>query len=113
MRLTDIKLDVKSEAAFGLLGTAARAAIPYLQKALADNAVIDLKPFAATALKIIDAAITDFQKPADGVEVEACRHGAPPHRHRVRFDDLAGDRRSRRHRPRAGAQNRAAVVGKM
>jgi hypothetical protein len=71
MRLTDISLDVKSEAAFGLIGTAARAAIPYLQKALADNAVVDLKPFAATALKNIDGALTDFKKPADGVEVEA------------------------------------------
>ena len=54
MRLTDITLDVQSEAAFGLLGTAARAAIPYLQKALADNAVVDLKPFAASALKSIE-----------------------------------------------------------
>jgi hypothetical protein len=71
MRLTDITLDVRSEAAFGLLGTAARAAIPYLQKALADNAVVDLKPFAASALKSIDASIADFQKPVDGVEVEA------------------------------------------
>src|SRR5207248_5631982 len=71
MRLTDITLDVRSEAAFGLLGTAARAAIPYLQKALADNAVIDLKPFAARALKNIDTAIADFKAPVDGVEVEA------------------------------------------
>jgi hypothetical protein len=71
MRLTDITLDVKSEAAFGLLGTAARAAIPYLQKAVADNATVDLKPFAATALKSIDGALADFKKPADGVEVEA------------------------------------------
>jgi hypothetical protein len=71
MRLTDIALDVKSEAAFGLIGTAARAAVPYLQKALADNAVVDLKPFAATALKNIDGALADFKRPADGVEVEA------------------------------------------
>jgi hypothetical protein len=75
MRLTDITLDVQSEAAFGLLGTAARAAIPYLQKALADNAVVDLKPFAASALKSIDAAINEFQKPVDGVEVEAAVTG--------------------------------------
>jgi hypothetical protein len=71
MRLTDISLDVKSEAAFGLLGAAARAAIPYLQKSLADNAVVDLKPFAENAKKSIEAAITDFQVPVDGVEVEA------------------------------------------
>ena len=86
MRLTDITLDVQSEAAFGLLGTAARAAIPYLQKALADNAVVDLKPFAASALKSIDASIDEFQKPVDGVEVEASVTGPAPHRHRVRFE---------------------------
>jgi hypothetical protein len=62
---------VQSEAAFGLLGTAARAAVPYLQKALADNAVVDLKPFAANALKSIDKALDDFKAPVDGVEVEA------------------------------------------
>jgi hypothetical protein len=71
MRLTDLSLDVQSQTAFGLLGTAARAAIPRLQKALADHAVIDLKPFAASARKSFEAAITDFQKPVDGVEVEA------------------------------------------
>ena len=71
MRLTDITLDVQSEAAFGLLGTAARAAIPYVQKALADNAVVDLKPFAASAQKSIETALNDFRQPVDGVEVEA------------------------------------------
>jgi hypothetical protein len=71
LRLTDIALDVESEAAFGLLGAGRRAAIPYLQTALAENAVIDLKPFAANALKSIDAALGDFTKPAPGVEVEA------------------------------------------
>ena len=71
MRLTDISLDVQSNAAFGVLGAAARAAIPYLQKALADNAVVDLKPFAANAKKSIEAAIADFQTPIDGVEIEA------------------------------------------
>jgi hypothetical protein len=33
--------------------------------------VVDLKPFAASALKSIDASINEFQKPVDGVEVEA------------------------------------------
>ena len=75
MRLTDITLDVQSEAAFGLLGTAARAAIPYLQKAMADNAVVDLKPFAATALKSIDASLAEFKKPVEGDEVEAAVTG--------------------------------------
>ena len=64
LRLTDLTLAVESEAAFGLLGAAARAGMPYLQKALADNAVIDLKPFAADALKKITVALADFQKTA-------------------------------------------------
>jgi len=71
LRLTDIELAVESEAAFGLLGAAARAAVPHLQKVLADNATIDLKPFAANAEKKIAAAISDFQKNEDGVRVAA------------------------------------------
>ena len=51
LRFTDMTLDVDSAAAFGLAGAAARAAIPYLQKSMADKAVIDLKPFAASARK--------------------------------------------------------------
>jgi hypothetical protein len=71
LRLTDIELAVESEAAFGLLGTAARAAMPYLQKALADKAVVDLKPFASNAQKRIAAVISDFQKNEDGIRVAA------------------------------------------
>jgi hypothetical protein len=71
LRLTDIQLAVESEAAFGLLGAAARAVVPHLQRALADKATIDLKPFAANAQKKIAAAIADFQKNEDGVRVEA------------------------------------------
>ena len=71
LRLSEIELDVESEAAYGLLGTAARAAIPYLKDALAENARIDLKPFAATALKNIQTAIADFRSPQPGVQVEA------------------------------------------
>ena len=67
LRLTDIALDVESEAAFGLLGAAARAAVPYLEKALAENAVVDLKPFAANARKSIEAAIADFRTGGRGV----------------------------------------------
>ena len=44
-----ISLAVESQAAFGLLGAAARAAVPYLQQGLAEKAVVDLKPFAADA----------------------------------------------------------------
>jgi Domain of unknown function (DUF4403) len=71
LRLTDIALDVQSEAAFGLLGAAARAAVPYLEQAVAENAVVDLVPLAANARKSIDAAISDFRKSADGVRVDA------------------------------------------
>jgi hypothetical protein len=71
LRLTDVSLDVNSEAAFGLLGTAARAALPYLQQALADNAVIDLTPFLADTRKKIGAALADFRQARDGVEVNA------------------------------------------
>lgn len=71
MRLTDITLDVESEAAFGLLGTAAKAAIPYVQSALEENAVVDLKPFAASAKSSIETAIKEFQSQTDGVQAEA------------------------------------------
>jgi Domain of unknown function (DUF4403) len=71
LRLTDIELAVESEAAFGLLGAAARAAMPHLQQALADKATIDLKPFASNAQKKIAAVIADFQKNEDGVRVAA------------------------------------------
>ena len=71
LRLTDVALDVESQAAFGLLGAAARAAVPYLERAVAENAVVDLVPLAANARKSIDAAISDFRKSADGVRVDA------------------------------------------
>jgi hypothetical protein len=70
LRLTDISLDMDSEAAFGLLSAAARAAIPYLKDALADNAVVDLKPFAANARKSMEAAIADFRTVAAGVRAD-------------------------------------------
>ena len=71
LRLTNIELAVESEAAFGLLGAAARAVMPHLQKALADKATIDLKPFATNAQQKIAAAIADFQKNEGGVRVAA------------------------------------------
>ena len=71
LRLTDIELAVESEAAFGLLGAAARAAMPHLQRALADKATVDLKPFASNAQKKIAAVIADFQKNEDGIRVAA------------------------------------------
>jgi Domain of unknown function (DUF4403) len=71
LRLTDTELAVESEAAFGLLGAAARAAMPHLQKALAEKATVDLKPFASNAQKKIAAVIADFQKNEDGIRVAA------------------------------------------
>jgi hypothetical protein len=70
LRLTDISLDVDSEAAFGFLSAAARAAIPYLKDALAENAVIDLKPFADNARTSLDAAMGDFRTAAPGVRAD-------------------------------------------
>lgn len=70
LRLTDLALDVQSEDAFGLLGTAARAAMPYLENALAENAVVDLKPFAANARANIAGALADVQQQTDSMQVE-------------------------------------------
>jgi len=71
LRLTDVTLDVDSDAAFGLIGTAARAAAPYLAPMLASRAVVDLKPFAADARQKIEAVLTDFQKTQTGLRVDA------------------------------------------
>jgi len=71
LRLTNVELAVESEAAFGLLGAAARAVVPHLQKALAEKATIDLKPFASNAQQKIADVIAGFQKNEDGVRVAA------------------------------------------
>jgi hypothetical protein len=89
VRLEDIALDVDSETAFGLLGAAARAAIPYLKEALAQNAVIDLKPFAANARRSIEAAVGDFRGGGDGVAVDA-------HLTDLRLIDIAFDAKTLR-----------------
>ncbi|MEA2989479.1 MAG: hypothetical protein QOG83_2190 [Alphaproteobacteria bacterium] len=71
LRLADVALDVESDTAFGLLGAAARAARPYLATMVAENALVDLKPFAANARKGVETAIADFRTSADGVRVDA------------------------------------------
>jgi len=71
LRLTDMQLAVESDAAFGLLGAAARTVIPHLQRALTEKATVDLKPFAVNSQKKIADAIADFQKNDNGVRVEA------------------------------------------
>jgi hypothetical protein len=45
--------------------------MPHLQRALAEKATIDLKPFAINARQKIAAAISEFQKNEDGVRVAA------------------------------------------
>jgi integrase len=62
---------VESEAAFGLLGGAARAAVPVLQKALADKAVIDLKPAASNAQRRIGTLIAEYQRNEDGIRISS------------------------------------------
>jgi hypothetical protein len=69
LRLANFQLAVESEAAFGLLGAAARAVLPRLQGAIAEKAIVDLKPFASNARERIAAAIADFQKGEEGVQV--------------------------------------------
>jgi Domain of unknown function (DUF4403) len=69
--LKDLALDVESELAFGMLGAAARAALPYLEAALQEKAVIDLVPLAEDARKSIAASVADFQKNTDGIRVDA------------------------------------------
>jgi hypothetical protein len=71
LRFTEIEVDVDSETAYGLLGAAARAALPYLKDALAEHARIDLKPFAANARRSIEAALADFRKNEQDVQVDA------------------------------------------
>ena len=67
IRFDDIAVDVESKAALGLLGTAARAAVPHLEKMLARDAVVDLQPLAADARRNIAAAIAEFEKNVSGV----------------------------------------------
>lgn len=71
LRLTDLELAVESNSAFGLLGAAARPAIPYLQSALEQRATIDLKTFAANAQQRISAIVADFRKNDEGIRVDA------------------------------------------
>jgi hypothetical protein len=102
LRMGDIALAVESEAAFGLLGAASRAAMPYLQAALQKNAVIDLKPFAANARAGIEKAIAEFRQQSDDVRVEAAVTG-------LRLTDIAFDSKTLRVIAEADGNVRAAV----
>ena len=67
LRFTDVAVDVQSKAAFGLLGEAAQAVLPHLQRTLAEKAVIDLKPFAADAKRRMADAVGEFTRQGGGV----------------------------------------------
>jgi hypothetical protein len=67
LHFADVALDVQSNAAFGLLGAAAQAAAPLLQSTLANQAVIDLKPFAADARTRIATAVSDLARQSPGL----------------------------------------------
>jgi hypothetical protein len=71
LRIDDITVDIDSQAAFGLLGLAARTAVPYLERTLADNATVDLVPLAGEARRNIAKAVADFQRSSEGVRVDA------------------------------------------
>ena len=103
LRLNDVALDVESQAAFGLLGAAARAAIPSLEKALADNAVIDLVPVAGNARRNIAAAVDDFRKRSDSVAIDAQVTD-------VRFVDVQFDAKTLRVIAEADGTARASVT---
>jgi hypothetical protein len=103
LRLTEISLAVESEVAFGLLGTAARAAMPYLEKAIADKAVIDLKPFANDARAKIAAELTEFQQVGNGVRVDATVNG-------VRLSGIEFDTRTLRVIAEANGTVKVAVT---
>ena len=70
LRLSDLQLAVESDAAFGLLGAAARAAVPHLQRALLERSVVDLKPFSDNVREKIAAAIAEMQKNENGIRVD-------------------------------------------
>ncbi len=71
LRLADVRLAVESEAAFGLLGEAARAAVPYLQKAITERAVFDLKPESSNVQRRIGAVIAAYQRNEDGLRISS------------------------------------------
>lgn len=71
LRLGDMSLDVESQAAFGMLGAAARTALPYLEQTLSEKAVIDLVPLAQEARKNIARAVAELGNRNDSIRVDA------------------------------------------
>jgi hypothetical protein len=89
LRLTDLQLAVESDSAFGLLGAAARPAVPYLQRALEERATIDLKSFMANAQQKMSALIAEFRKSEAGIRMDASVSN-------IRLADIAFDSKTLR-----------------
>jgi hypothetical protein len=70
LRLTDLEFDVQSEGIFGLLGSAARWATP-VRAALAEKAVLDLRPYAESARKRVEVAMEELRSRENGFRVDA------------------------------------------
>lgn len=68
LRLTDLDVAIDSN---GLMGAAADAATPYLKKALAERASIDLKSLAANMQQKLSSIITGFRAMDDGLRIGA------------------------------------------
>jgi hypothetical protein len=68
LRLADVVLDVESE---GALGAVAQTMAPFLASVVAQQATIDLKPYAANASRSIAAALSEFRAAGDGVSIDA------------------------------------------
>ena len=109
LRLTDIELAVESEAAFGLLGAAARAAMPHLQKALAEKATVDLKPFASQRAEKDRRRDRRFPEERGRRAGVGRDHQPAARRHRLRFQNAARDRGSRRRDQRLRERAAGAV----
>ncbi|MCC6779593.1 MAG: DUF4403 family protein [Hyphomicrobiales bacterium] len=69
LRFDDVSLKVDAQGA--MLGAVARAVSPYLENALAEHALIDLKPIAAAAGRRLSAALAASRGSIDGMEVDA------------------------------------------
>jgi hypothetical protein len=70
LRLTDLEFDVHSEGILGLLGSAARWATP-VRAALAEKAVLDLRPYAESARKRIEVVIDELRSRENGLRIDA------------------------------------------
>lgn len=71
LRFDEIAIDIESQAALGALALAARAAVPALERMIAQNAVIDLLPMTNDIRRNIEAAISDSRNTPPGVQIDA------------------------------------------